>query len=75
MDKEFDYAKFALRHAEAEAILEKVGTSMKEICPPGWGFSFFLFEYVGENFFYISSAEREDIIKLLQEFLNKLKGN
>jgi hypothetical protein len=41
---------------------------------PGYGFAFLLFSY-GEkgDLFYLSTAQREDMIKLLDEFKAKLQ--
>ena len=70
------YDTFEVRHKEAEGYLKGIGQLMKDSLPEGYGFAFFLFTYgSGGNFFYTSSCEREDVIKLLEEFINKLKGN
>jgi hypothetical protein len=70
------YGEFEIRHKEAEEYLKGIGHLMKDSCPPGYGFAFFLFTYgSGGNFFYISSSEREDMIKLMEEFIVKLKGH
>lgn len=68
--------EYEVRHEKAEKYLKQIGQLMKETMPEGYGFAFFLFTYgEGGNFFYISSADREGIIKLLDEFQGKLKGN
>jgi hypothetical protein len=71
-----DLGSMEVRHKEAEEMLRDIGRLMKQSCPPGYGFAFFLFTYgEGGNFFYISSADREGIVNLLEEFIVKLKGN
>ena len=69
------YGELEQRNAKVEEMLKGIGRLMKEECPPGWGFAYFLFTYEPGCFFYTSSSEREDMIKLLEEFLIKLKGN
>jgi len=71
-----DYGKFEVKQQEAQDMLKVIGRAMKDGCPPGYGFCFFLFSYgEGGNFFYTSSAQRGDVVKLLEEFIVKLKGN
>lgn len=43
--------------------------------PKGWGFTLFIFSY-GEkgSLFYISSAQREDMISTVKEWLAKQEG-
>lgn len=68
--------EYEVRSQEAEKTLRQIGELMKESMPAGYGFAFFLFTYgEGGSLFYISSAQREDMIKLLGEFQTKLKGN
>lgn len=71
-----NFADLEIRNAQAEEKLRTIGRLMKDTMPPGWGFAFFVFTYEPGSFFYTSSAgDREDMIKLLEEFLVKLKGN
>ena len=67
---------FEVRHAEAEAKLGAIGRLMKDTLPEGYGFAYFLFTYgAGGSFFYTASCERDDMVKMLEEFIVKLKGN
>lgn len=36
-----------------------------------WGFSLLLFSFQGEEMTYISNANRADMVKAMQEFINK----
>jgi len=38
---------------------------------PGWGFAIMLFKFQGEEFMWISNADRQDMLKALQEFIQK----
>lgn len=67
---------YEVRHKEAENHLREMGRTLRDSCPPGHGFAYFLFTYgEGGNFFYTASCERGDMIKLLEEFITKLKGD
>lgn len=67
-------SNFEVRNKEAEDSMRKIGEMLKPILPEGMGFTFLLFDYGKEgNMFYISSAQREDMIKAMQEFIEKQK--
>ena len=65
---------FQVRNEKAEEALKKVGNAIKETIPEGMGFALLVFDY-GEkgNMFYISSAERKDMIAAMEEFIQKQK--
>lgn len=49
-------------------LAEKLGSQM----PEGWGFTLLLFEYdPGHSLFYISSAQRQDMVRAMREFLQR----
>jgi hypothetical protein len=58
-----------------EASCAGIGRTLREIMPPGSGFALIMFDF-GEkgNMAYVSSAEREDMIRLFVEVLEKLRG-
>jgi hypothetical protein len=52
--------------------LNVFGRRIKNECPKGWGFALLMFEYGGGgSMVWLSSAAREDMLKALQEFLQK----
>jgi hypothetical protein len=64
---------------EPEYIREKIrdfGRKVKAECPPGWGYTVLMFDYNTEDgsMVYFSSANREDMIKALKEFIEKAGG-
>ncbi len=63
---------FEVRHPEVEETLKELGKTIGEGLPKGFGFSLLLFS-IGENgsTFYISNCNREDVIKGMQEFIEK----
>lgn len=67
---------FEVRDEKAEAALKKLGDSLKASIPPGYGFTLLIFNFgVGGNLFYTSNADREDVMKMLREFIRKFEPN
>jgi len=68
--------KFEVRNAEVEALLKKLGETLGEACPEGFGFTLLLFSLgEGGSLFYISNAVREDVIRSMEEFIQKFREN
>ena len=62
------------RNPQAEAALRKIADKLKAQMPPNMGFTLFLFTYGKDGqLFYISSADREDMIKVVKEWMEKQK--
>lgn len=52
--------------------LQEIGGHIGADLPEGWGFNLLLFEYgVGGSLFYISSAERADVIAVMREYIRR----
>lgn len=67
---------FEVRNAEAEAKLKEIGRMLKEQMPVGFGFTLLIFNYgEGGGMFYLSSAERQDMINAMREFIHKHEHN
>lgn len=66
---------FEVHHATAERKLREITNQLKDVMPPGWGFTLFIFEYGSEedhgSMFYASTSERDDMITVLKEFIAK----
>lgn len=62
------------RDPETEVVLKDIGRIIKGALPPGKGFALMIFDY-GENgnMFYISSGQRQDMIKAMEEFIERNK--
>jgi hypothetical protein len=63
---------YEIRNAAIEAILKDIGAVVGRVVSqtdPSFGFCLFLFKYDGPDMFYISNAERSDLIKGLEEFI------
>jgi hypothetical protein len=58
---------------EVKRILNEVGRQIGEAMPPGWGFTLLMFTFntgPGEGVMtYLSNAQREGVLKSMQEFL------
>lgn len=47
-----------------------IGSAVGRALPAGWGFGLFLFTYgEGGTMFWLSSAQRDDMVKALQEWM------
>lgn len=59
-----------IRNPEIEGLLRDFGLMIREVLPDGWGFNLLLFEF-GERgaLFYISDAQREDILRVMKEWI------
>lgn len=56
--------------ASLQELGKLIGSAMKQM--PGWGFTLMLFSYGADgSMFYISSAQRQDMIKAMREFVQK----
>jgi hypothetical protein len=55
---------------EMRPILQELGGRIGADLPAGWGFNLLLFQYgAGGSLFYISSAERQDVIAVMREYI------
>jgi hypothetical protein len=68
-----DDSRYEVEDPETQKILLSIGTKLKRILEgTGLGFTLFLFNFgPGGAMFYLSSADRQDMIKMLHEFLAK----
>ena len=67
---------FEVRDEKAEKMLREIGDILKAACPKGYGFSLLIFSFgEGGNMFYTSNAERESLIRAMQEFIQKFRAN
>ena len=68
-------SSFEVENKEVEAMLKDIGKTLHGIMPEGFGFTLLMFSF-GENgsTFYISDAQRDDMLKAMQEFIDKQKA-
>jgi hypothetical protein len=69
-----EFGKFDVRDPEIEARLATIGYTLREAIEavPGYGFALLIFQYgEGGNMFYTSSAQRDDVIAAMKEFIEK----
>ena len=71
-----DPMKFEVRNEEAERMLRNIGEILRDVCPPGFGFSLLVFAF-GKNgsMFYTSNAQRDTMIAAMREFIEKFEQN
>lgn len=65
---------FEVESEKMETMLKEYGRKIRATLPDGIGFTLFLYDY-GENgsMFYISTSDRQDMIRALEEFIAKQK--
>jgi GTPase len=65
-------ANYQVRNLEVEEVLREMAGTVSSRLPAGWGMALFLFEF-GENgtCFYISDAQREDMVRMLREWIQR----
>lgn len=71
-----DRANLEQAEIKCREIAKKIGRAIKADMPLNWGFTLILYSYGGDGFMtYLSSGEREQCIKMLEEILVKIKNN
>lgn len=64
--------RYDVRNEIIEQLLKELGTTLATRMPEGWGFTLMLYSYgPGGDLFYISSARRDDMIRVMREFMAK----
>lgn len=67
--------KFEVKNAVVQAILKDLGAELKRRMPEGMGFALLMFDYGADgSLFYIADAEREDMIRTMEEFIGRNKS-
>lgn len=67
---------YEVRDPEAEKKLREIGNKLADNMPPGYGFTLMIYQF-GEqgNMFYFSNAQRDDMINVMREFIQKHAEN
>ena len=66
---------YEVRDPEIERVSTEIGRMLKNVMPDGWGFTLLMFTYGADgSMFYISSAERSDMMRPMREFLQKFEA-
>lgn len=67
-------ANFEVENEIIHKLLKDIGAILNRAMPPNYGFMLMLFSYgEGGDLFYMSSAQREDIRKVMLEFMKKME--
>jgi hypothetical protein len=66
---------FEVKNETIQKLLKDVGHTLKDLMPKGWSFTLMMFDTdtTDGSMFYISGAKREDMIKAMEEFIQKNK--
>lgn len=72
-DNKVKGSNFEVKNDVIEKALKALGDQIKGFLPKGWGFTLMLFDTdtTRGSMFYISSANRDDMIKAMKEFIKK----
>jgi hypothetical protein len=64
---------YEVNNPEIQALLKQTAESISKTLPQGWGFTLLLYQFHGEgdSLFYISNAQRKDMMHTFREFLGK----
>lgn len=63
---------YQIENPPIQKLLKDIGNMLAAQMPPGYGMMFMIYSYgEGGDLFYISSAMREDMLKMLKEFISK----
>ena len=63
---------YEIRNPEIEELLKGLGKFLGDQMPPGWGFTLLIFSFgEGGSSFYISNAQRPDMLLHMQEFVDR----
>jgi hypothetical protein len=70
---------YEVHNPQVEAILKNMGEMLKRACEAsgarGAGFALLIFHDEPRSLFYTSSANRQDVIKAMREFITKYGAN
>lgn len=66
-------SNFQVKNEEVEKLLNNIGHVLKDVMPEGWGFTVMMFDMdtTTGSMFYLSSAQRADMIEAMKEFIKK----
>lgn len=63
---------FEVHNAEVEKQLKEIGRGIAKSLPDGFGFTLFIFSFgEGGSTFYLSNAERGDMLAAMREFMER----
>ena len=67
--------RYKYEHKEIEEMLKEMGRTLgAAVKPHNYGFALFLYEFgQGGGMFYIANGARDDVLKMLTEFMDREK--
>jgi predicted hydrocarbon binding protein len=68
-------SRYEVENEQIKALLKELGSNIGKNMPKGWGFNLLIFQYGGPgSLFYLSSANRSDMIRMMKEFISHEEG-
>lgn len=65
-----------LNKEELTDVLNMIGTIVEKIIPKNYGFIMLTYPHnEAKRLYYVSNSDREDVIKAMEEFINKTKNS
>lgn len=69
------HERYEIQNPEIQQLLRELGEKIGAEIPAGWGFALLIFEFSpGEQMFYISNAQRQDMTAAMLEFVKRHGG-
>lgn len=66
---------YEVLNEDIEIAMKQIGEVIGKSLPKGWGFNLMLFDFGDKgSMFYMSNADRQDVIKQMREFIKKYKA-
>lgn len=66
---------YKVKNSIIQKLIKELGIWLNSKCPPGWGFSLLIFSFGDSgNLFYISNAQREDMVATMKQFIAEQEG-
>lgn len=66
---------YEINNPEVQAVMRKLAEKIGDVMPENYGFTLFIFGLNNQDLFYISNADRESMIRTMQEFIQKYREN
>lgn len=69
------HEQYEVENPAIKVLMNDIGKALGAQMPKGWGFTLLMFTYGPDgDMFYISSAQRDDMLRAMAEFIQK-RGN
>lgn len=68
--------RYEVENEKIQKLLLELGRKIKDGMPEGYGFTLLIFGFSpNDELFYLSSAQRQDMVRTMREFIQKFGEN